>query len=266
METENFINDVVRSNFRSLYMTTLYGEKSTEKYLTEEDKDDYLANCAILSATSRIMSPIFKRLLSDIPVSQLNELGRKILSDNVSGYERIVGRETSMEEMQDIKKEGNSGIYALGGGHDDSYYFGNVDPADMRKVLGNDQWRMFGYHDLYLQSFSELLGCSNSEQAVEKLSEWVVGIDSLPVDEQIALFDKISICFERFSTSNERFYLADREYSKRKYPNDASTMDKCTDFKEACATVGIDMGEMPKTIVGEVYGYEKSASDSVTKH
>lgn len=268
MEMVSFINDIVRNNVRSMYMVNLYEEKNrARKYLTSEEKDDYIEHCATLDATSRIMVPVFKRLLSDIPFSELNEHGRKILNINAVIYKEVFGEETNIEEQQEILRKGQSGICSIHSVNDESYHFGKVDLSKMRNMLVYDGNKMFGYADLCNQTFVELLNSNTIDEAVEELSQMVIGIDELPVNEQTVLFDKLGICFApgivplRFHTA-----LFDREYSKRKYPEEAEWLANEKEYKDLLAEVGIDMGEMPKTFVGEIYGYTNSSSNGVAKH
>lgn len=266
MEMETFVNDIVRSNVRSMYMRYLYEEKqNSRKYLTLEEQEDYIAQCATLDATSNIMLPIFKRLLSDIPYSELDEHGRKLLDNHVESYEKAMLKKSSPEEQQERIKAGQSGVVSPFLGSDESYYFGKVDSSEIRKTIGYG-YMMSEYVDLCKQSFVNLLGASTMDEAVDKLSYQVVGIDNLPVNEQIALFDKIGICFSRHLTTAWHRALYDREYSKRLFPADADWLSNEKEYGELLAEVGIDMGEMPKTFVGEFYGYADATSNNDSKH
>lgn len=241
------IDNVVRENFRSRYMVLLYEEKvrETRTLLTEEEVDNYILNCAILSSTADFLVPFYPKLLSIISVDNLNKQGILCLDLLVNVHKRVYGVDTSVEKQQEILKFHHP--YK-------AWDFGKCGIDHIMKNIKCFEYKISNYKKLCDDMLLNLMGINGERKdAQEKLDTMVLAVDYLSVEQQKAIFDKISICYCFGNTTSVTRALVDKEYSKLKYPNDAEWMEKEDDFNSLLAKIGIEMGEMPKTFVDEIY-------------
>lgn len=69
-DLNRYVDDMLKLNFNSRYMTELYRTKKEQNgYLSEEEEKDYLIHCSILHVTSLFFSYAYDNYISTANVS-----------------------------------------------------------------------------------------------------------------------------------------------------------------------------------------------------
>lgn len=245
------LDDVIRKHMFSRYMIGLYQEKKSvlgEEALTDTEKDNYIYCCSLRNSTAEIIYVFYRQLINKVGFTKLPPLAMDMLKSCQEGYKLEHNNESiGLEELY------NNPTYKSADYYQRLSDFGLMEISDMKKLFENgsgDYWmkKIDEYKD---DAYMNILGCKRSEASDTLISE-VCNYWKLPEEVCANYINKIFSCWRLHSTSKSIGVVCDSEYSKMKYPDyDAS---KLVDYKKLLDSVGIEMGEMPKTFVSEIYG------------
>ena len=226
---ERFIDELVRNNVVADYSIRLYEDKlrMLPTYVTEEDKDEFLFDAARKNVTSQILSSIVTDFVQSVPTEYLQEYMEK--------YKFT----TDLKEFFHPGRVAENGAAFGGKTYHENYCAQLIGYSNKIVNYGKKHEQVSNYFFQNNQQFQNQI-----LPALKKLS----------VEDKKKLLDKM-ICTVGLSGMNIRgeFPYIDWEYVKM--INGLSDEDKNRpDYRDMLASVGIDMGYMPKTFVSEICG------------
>lgn len=248
------LDNIIRMNMRSRYLVELYEEKKREGIsLSSEEIDDYIAQNAMLDTTADLIYIFFSKIFPSIPFENLSQEGLTILEMCQKSDKFVYNRQEKrgLEEIfsDDYQKSNNYGQRTFDFGKRNTSY----DLSALRNVIPSyESYKLNQYDHNCEHTYEKLLGCSKKMAHEELLAHVIKEYLELPIETRVADMNKIFTCWNLHSTMRKgKSVIVDKEYSTMKWPED--NFKNCFDYSELLASVGIEMGEMPKTFTSEIY-------------
>ena len=235
-DLNRYVDDMLKLNFNSRYMTELYRTKKEQNgYLSEEEEKDFLIHCSILYVTSVFFSYAYDNYIS---------------SANVNDDKRLA----------DMADEHSKGVRF------NNYSFGAVDSKYMNDMLYNLRHSANSLFDADKEIIMrELMGNDMGNYDVDKKLEEFGNV--LSPDEKRAILDKVMLTFCLYSTlSFNNNVTPDKELSRALFEQNGIPLEQVNqlvDYRELLAKYGIDLREPSKSfvsegLVGQEYGRKSS--------